>query len=185
MNRKKRSHNPQYSDPSAFGRQFPRIQKSESQTGRAIFLHMVEQGYKMGTLRAVVAPPQEGQPGFFMSVHGRDKYPSWDEIVWLRYNLLPDAAVMSLLLPNLNSYINLEDKDYQYVFTLEQKGYVLDPSPVCEFHPTDNLVMFSMQGVVGAFSCPVCGASTEIDMSTWNEEHGNGFLESLSTERRS
>lgn len=128
----------------------------------------------MGPVRATLVEPQENAPGYFLSIHGRDRYPTWDEIVWLRYNLIPDAARMALILPNLNSYINQEDTAFKFVFTMEQQGWAVDPPPQCEAgHGAMEIT--GVQIVTGLAVCPVCGASMEIDLRTWNERHGNGF----------
>lgn len=172
----KKSKHPHYDDPSAFRKQFPRIEKNNGvATGRSIILGVEEESYKMGPIRATLSKPSGKLSGYFLSVRGRDKYPDWDSIVWLRYNLIPDAARMVLVLPNLNSYINQEQTDYKFVFTMEQSGWVLDPEPKCE-QCNQTLQIASMAGVMGTFKCPEHDTLVEIDMSTWNEAHANGFF---------
>jgi hypothetical protein len=168
----KKSKHPVYDDPSAFRMRFPRIEQLPG-AGTAMSKVAEERFYKMGVIRASVTPPGEFLPGYFMSVHGTNRYPSWDEIVWLRYNLIPDAARMTLVVPNLNAYINHEGTHHRFVFTLEQNGWALDPEPLCECGAT--LKLFTTDGVIGYFSCPYCDAAFKHDLSTWNEEHGNGF----------
>lgn len=173
----KKSKHPRYDDPSAFGKRFPRIEK-RTDGGTPMRFMTNEQQYKMGAIHVTVTAPDGGEhglPGYFMSIHGRDRYPDWDEIVWLRYHLIPDAVRMALILPNLNSYINQEDTAYKYVFTLEQTGWALDPRPECPSCLT-YLDFVSASGVTGLFECKSCEASVNIDLSTWNEQHGNGYL---------
>lgn len=169
----KRTKHPVYDDPTAFKMRFPRIEAVDGASGMKLIAR--EQMYKMGPVRASVTVPQEGVPGYFMSVHGRDRYPTWDEIVWLRYNLIPDAAVMMLMLPNLNRYINKEDAHHKYVFTMQQNGWVLDPPPTCRTCGGE-MKYIGAHLTTGVFSCDRDHVMTEIDMATWNEEHGNGFL---------
>lgn len=176
----KRSKNPRYDDPSAFAKRFPRIELLHGVgTPMTPQLGINEQSFKMGTIRATLSVPNAEQQmqGYFMSVHGRDQYPDWDSIVWLRYNLIPDSAVMVLVLPNLNSYINQDDTPHRNVFTLEQKGWSLDPAPVCPTCGT-RLEMAELKYGRGVFVCPYPAheVSVEIDLTIWNEQHGNGLL---------
>lgn len=167
------SKSKKYDDPTAFAKRWPRIERINERTGLAV-TGAGEKMWKMGTIRAsITLTPQNG---FFMSVHGRDRYPTWDEIVWLRYNLLPDAAQMVLILPNLNSYINLEDTHHKYVFTMEQQGWVLDPVPTCEHcKASAPLKLTEIEGIQGTFVCGDCGYTLSIGMDSWNEDHGNGM----------
>ncbi|HEX2905875.1 MAG TPA: hypothetical protein VHO69_03390 [Phototrophicaceae bacterium] len=84
--------------------------------------------FTMGKCK-IILHEADDQCGWFMSVRRNDRYPSWDELVWIRYNLIPDAAEMGLILPNLNAYINDEDTESRNVFTTQQTGWVLDPPP--------------------------------------------------------
>lgn len=175
------SKHPRYDDPTAFSKRFPRIERLQ---GNATLMSRIaeEQSYKMGAIRVGLTLPSEGIPGYFMSVHGRVAYPDWDAVVWLRYNLIPDAAVMSLLLPNLNAYINQDDTHHKFVFTLEQKGWALDPIPTCTncgkalVIAEHLLTPIPLTVTQRAFVCPMEGLQYTIDMVTWNEQNGNGFL---------
>jgi hypothetical protein len=173
----KKSKHPRYDDPSAFYQRFPTIVPSDNGGTLMGKLGVNEQCYKMGGTYVTLTRPQSGVPGYFLSIHGRGHYPSWDEIVWLRYNLIPDAARMALILPNLNSYINQEKSEFKFVFTMEQSGWALDPTPTCS-HCGKRLAIIpaSVDGSRAAFQCPEHGWHMVIEMSTWNEEHGNGFL---------
>jgi hypothetical protein len=162
-----------YDDPTAFGKRWPRIERIKERTGLAL-VSADETMWKMGPIRASVVLTSKN--GFFMSIHGRDRYPTWDEIVWLRYNLLPDAAQMVLILPNLNRYINLEDTHHKYVFTLEQQGWALDPVPMCAHCKAPvPLKLTEIEGIQGTFVCGDCGYTQSIWMDSWNEDHGNGM----------
>lgn len=175
MNRKLSQH-PTYDDPTAFSKRFPRIEKADGGTAMSVLMGVQEQRYKMGAIRAVVAPPAAERPFFFMSVHGRDRYPSWDELVWLRYNLIPDAAVMVMVLPNLNAYINQETTDYKYVFTMEQRSWALNPEPRCP-NCGGPLTPRDVRPTSATLTCAdLTHTPVEIDFCTWNEAHGNGFL---------
>ena len=169
----KKSKHPRYDDPTSFCQRWPRIEPINRQTGVALLQGQNERMYKMGKVRAsVTAPSETGYAGYFMTVRCNDRYPTWDEIVWLRYNLIPDAAIMSLVLPNLNNYINRNDDEYKFVFTMEQKGWALDPPPE---HCDQRMKQVDMLITTSIFHCDQCGYEFQLDFTTWNEAHGNGF----------
>lgn len=170
----KLSKHPHYDDPTAFGKRFSRIEAIDS--GSALSLFTPERAFKMGPIRANVAAPTEGRPFYFASFHGRDRLPTWDEVVWLRYHLIPDAAVMAMILPNLNAYINKEDTAHRFVFTMEQLRWALDPEPVCA-ECGGLLAPTTVRPTSATFACANAShAPVEIDLCTWNEQHGNGYL---------
>lgn len=167
-----------YDDPTAFSRARNFAQIKEVTDGRlsgGMEAMGVTRYFQMGKIKVSLHEPDARAP-YFMSVHGKDTYPSWDEIVWLRYNLIPDAARMALILPNLNNYINEEGTLYKYVFTMEQQGWALDPIPHCP--SCDNpMTQGNWQGLdASSFVCESCEHIETIDFKTWNEQHGNGFL---------
>lgn len=171
----KLSKHPIYDDPSAFSKRFPRIERLAG-AGSLLGAYTPEVAVKMGPIRANVATPTDDRPFYFMSVHGRTRLPEWDEVVWLRYNLIPDAAVMTLILPNLNSYINQEDTAHKYVFTLEQTRWALDPEPKCK-QCGGALTPREVRPTSAMFTCAdLTHAPVEVDFTTWNETHGNGLL---------
>lgn len=170
----KKSKHLVYDDPTAFGKRWPSIRQVEQYSGASL-LAKNEKAYRMGKILATVLEPGDGAAGYFMTVRCNNRYPEWDEIVWMRYNLIPDAAVMVLVLPNLNRYINREDTGHKFVFTMEQQGWALDPAPTCCNAPREAV---SFTGSVGMFACQKCRSSVQIDMNTWNEQHGNGFAAS-------
>lgn len=182
----KKTKYPKYDDPTAFGQRWPAIRNAEGEfsTAFGIFEHIEEESYRMGKVKAtLIRPTPESGNGFFLTIRHNNRYPTWDEIVWIRYNLIPDAAIMSMVLPNLNSYINQEDNGFKFVFTFEQKGWALDPPPVCK-HCGKEMVFGDMVGVIGTFRCATDNAHYEqIDMTTWNEQHGNGFYAVVKNER--
>ena len=174
MSHKRKSQNLKYDDPSAFYKAWPAIQK---QGERVNVLGRTEMIYKMGKVRVEVTPVQPGMSGYFMSIRATDRYPTWDEIVWMRYNLIPDAARMVLNLPNLDSYINIEASDaphggQRFVFTMEQAGWAITPTP----EHCDGVMQFiSVEEGFLRFGCTVCHEEQIIDGRTWNEEHGHGL----------
>lgn len=169
----KKSKHPRYDDPSAFKQQFPRIVevKDGSLTSPLAGVQTVKY-YSMGKCKVMLHEADE-QMGWFMSVRREDRYPSWDEIVWLRYKLIPDSVRMGMILPNLNAYINQEDTIYKNVFTMEQTGWTLDPVPT---HCGKRMGMdgATQTNTVAVFTCSVCGERLAVEFDTWNEQHGNG-----------
>lgn len=167
---------PHHGDPSAFYLHWPKIERIPNRATLASELRP-EIAYKMGKYKCFINEPVEAYPGYFMSVRGRDEYPPWDVMVWFRYNLIPDAVLMSMRLPNLNAYINYEASDHahggeKYVFTLEQVGWALDPIPAHCQQPMERITDYPLSGL---FRCPNCFHTQEINYLTWNEDHGNGF----------
>jgi hypothetical protein len=177
--RAKISKSAKYDDPSAFYQHWPAIVQVEKE--RTDLLGRAQDVYRMGKVTATVSYSEDH--GYFMTFRTKDRYPTYDEIVWLRYHLAPDACRMALIMPNLNAYINEEGSDQahggrKYVFTMEQVGWILDPIPTC---PACSREM--VNGVIKShfveMVCPYCRATLPVDMRTWNEEHGNGFNGSL------
>lgn len=173
---KQLSKHPYHHDPSAFAKakNFAKITEAQDENHPMKIAFPSSRFYKMGKLGVIVH--NEQNQGYFLSVQGRDTYPSWDEIVWIRYNLIPDAAIMALILPNLNSYINNEDNNYKFVFTMEQNGWALDPIPTCEkcgkpLHTLNEWV----DGKINFFHAD-CDSFLHVDPHNWNESHSNGFL---------
>lgn len=172
----KLSKHPVYDDPTAFGKRFPRIERLVNGEGTMLGQYVAESTFKMGKLRATLTMPTAERPFYFMTVHGRDRLPEWDEVVWLRYNLIPDAAIMTMILPNLNGYINQENTAHKYVFTLEQARWALDPEPTCA-ECGSALTPTAVRPTSATFACAdATHAPVEVDLCTWNEAHGNGFL---------
>jgi hypothetical protein len=175
MTKPKQSKHPHYDDPSAFYQSFPEIEEIKDGSLRSPLESMRPVRYfKMGKCKVMVAEAHEDQ-GWFMSIQRNDRYPSWDEMVWLRYRLIPDAARMANILPNLNNYINKEDTNHKYVFTMEQSGWALDPHPVCINCQKPLSIDASRQTINTApFVCTDCQIETLVNFNLWNEVHGNG-----------
>ena len=92
---------------TAIERRMPRIEEIALPTQG---LQPGSKGYKMGVVRAIVSPPfAEYKMGWHMSVSCRARYPTWDEIAHLRYQLLPGDITMAMLLPPMAEYVNLHD----------------------------------------------------------------------------
>lgn len=170
----KKNKHPRFDDPSAFQQRFPRITAvDDGSMTSPLGGVMPTKIYTMGKCKIILHAADETMP-WFMSVRRNDRYPSWDEIVWIRYHLIPDAALMALALPNLNNYINQEDTEYKNVFTMEQKGWALDPVPA---HCDKPMVIApeTQTAAAATFVCEVCSTAMLINFNTWNELHGNGF----------
>lgn len=170
----KKSKHPTYDDPSAFKQQFPRIVEVTDGSMYSPASSVAPTKYfAMGKCKVILREANE-EMGWFMAVRRNDRYPAWDEIVWLRYNLIPDAAIMVLVLPNLNSYINMEGNEYKFVFTMEQKVWALDPPPRCCGRDM-RLDESNKSWATATFICSQCGKSQIVDCNTWNESNGNGL----------
>jgi len=53
-------------------------------------------------------PPAETML-WHLSIAHQHRYPTWDEIADVRYELVPDDVTMALLLPPPDEYVNLHD----------------------------------------------------------------------------
>lgn len=79
------------------------------------FLEPGAETFKAGKLIAIRAQhPETG--AWYLSISRPDRYPSWDEIAYLRYALIPEDAVMAMLLPKKSVYVNV----HNYCFHLHQ-----------------------------------------------------------------
>lgn len=58
----------------------------------------------------------DGPDGWHLSIAGRHRYPTWDEIVLIRYRLVPDEVTMAMLLPSKSEWVNA----HEYCFHLHQ-----------------------------------------------------------------
>lgn len=170
----KKSKHPRYDDPTAFGMKWPTIREITDGSLRSpIEMISKPRYFQMGKVKAILNEPTERTP-YFLSVRCNNRYPTWDEIVWLRYSLIPDSAIMALILPNLNRYINQDDTEYRFVFTMEQNAWALDPAPRCERCQADMQVEQS-SWIADLLRCEKCGTEQPIDFRAWNEAHGNGL----------
>ena len=60
-------------------------------------------------------PPRELEL-WHLSIAHRHRYPTWDEIADVRYELVPDEVTMAMLLPPLGQYVN----EHEFCFHLWQ-----------------------------------------------------------------
>ena len=77
------------------------------------------QCYKAGKLHIAYSPAHNEMPAI-MVVNHPDRYPTWDEVVWARYNVAPDVVDFAMILPPLAEYINYTDGRAKNTFTLEE-----------------------------------------------------------------
>jgi len=59
--------------------------------------------------------------GWHMSISCRDRYPTWDEIKQVRYELMPKDIDIGMILPAEDDYINIHNFCF-HLFELEMKG---------------------------------------------------------------
>lgn len=60
--------------------------------------------YIMGACRIIVG---HSTSGWHLSMSCASRYPTWDELAKARYELIPDAVTMVMLLPPQAEYVNL------------------------------------------------------------------------------
>ena len=62
--------------------------------------------YRMGRCRIICS---RQRIGWHLTISRPDKLPSWEEVRDARYTLIPDEAVMAMLLPPRGEYVNLHE----------------------------------------------------------------------------
>lgn len=75
-------------------------------------------GYSMGALYISYSPPLGTLPAMLMVNHPH-RLPTWDELVWIRYQVCPEIEYMACILPPLDQYINYSDGRPKYTMTME------------------------------------------------------------------
>jgi hypothetical protein len=53
--------------------------------------------------------PPEAKLLWHVSVAHAHRYPTWDELADIRYELIPDDVTMAMLLPPIDDYVNAHD----------------------------------------------------------------------------
>jgi len=51
--------------------------------------------------------------GWHISISHPSRYPTWDEVAYARYQLVPDNVVMAMILPPRSEYINIDANCFQ------------------------------------------------------------------------
>lgn len=103
--------------PDAFDKRWPEIKPSEKRS--ALELIRPTENYEMGQLHVSVSPGVNGMPAI-MQVNHPHRLPTWDEMVWLRYQLMPDVVDIALILPPLDEYINYDSGRSKNTMTMEE-----------------------------------------------------------------
>lgn len=69
------------------------------------------ESYKMGECKVLVGPEEETRMigGRHISVSCPDRLPTWDEMLFIRLNLLPLDEDFILPLPRLSDYVNAHE----------------------------------------------------------------------------
>lgn len=107
--------------PDALSKQFPKIRTANDIQNRISLIRPTHH-YKMGKVRIAFCPEHEGQPDILV-ISRPDRYPSWDEIVYIRYSDtvgIDSHEEFALILPDIDDYINVKDGGHgTNTFTLE------------------------------------------------------------------
>jgi hypothetical protein len=72
----------------------------------AALLEPGSRAFVSGSCRIIVS---QQKAGWHLSISKPNKLPSWEEVRDARYELIPDAATMALLLPPMEEYINVHE----------------------------------------------------------------------------
>jgi hypothetical protein len=66
--------------------------------------------YLYGGCRVLIS---RQQVGWHLSISRTNKLPSWEEVRDIRYALIPDEAVMAMILPPKSEYVNVHEFCFQ------------------------------------------------------------------------
>lgn len=77
-----------------------------------------EIGFSMGQLYIAYSPELASFPAL-LCVNHPNRLPTWDEIVWIRYQVCPEIEAFACILPALEDYINFDSGRAKYTMTLE------------------------------------------------------------------
>ena len=119
MKQKRQKQPKRVSEPDAFKRahKFPEIIPcDDARTENANI--RPEIGYAMGQIYIAYAPEFVSFPALLVVNHP-NRLPTWDEIVWIRYQVCPEVESFGLILPALEEYINYDSGRAKYTMTLE------------------------------------------------------------------
>lgn len=75
--------------------------------------------YRMGNLHITIGTMPNGLK--HLSASTRSRYPTWDELHYVRYNLLPQIDYMALMFPPEAEYVNLHPNMF-HLFELPQRA---------------------------------------------------------------
>jgi hypothetical protein len=67
-------------------------------------------GYRMGQCTVIVSHSDQG---WHFSIAHPTRYPTWDEVAKVRYELIPDEAQMAMMLPPRSEYVNIHNFCFQ------------------------------------------------------------------------
>lgn len=107
---------PMQRKPTATRRKFPPIKRQPTppQLLMAQAKGALERNftvYLMGQVSIFVGIDDNGS--HHLSIAHPKRYPTWDEVVHIRYELVPDGATMAMLLPSQKDYINIHENCFQ------------------------------------------------------------------------
>ena len=106
--------------PDAFDKNFPIIRPADNAPW-AVGMLRPTQYFKMGKLY-ISYSPDNGMPAILSMSHN-SRYPTWDEVVWVRYKICPNDVDMAMILPPIEDYINYDGGRGKYTFTMEAIKY--------------------------------------------------------------
>jgi hypothetical protein len=67
-------------------------------------------GYRMGLCSILIS---HSKYGWHFSIAHPKRYPTWDEVAKVRYELIPDNVNMAMILPPRSEYVNIHNYCFQ------------------------------------------------------------------------
>lgn len=68
--------------------------------------------FRMGTKITIILSHSPDY-GWHMSIAHPERYPTWDEIAYARYTLIPNEVTIALMLPPKEQYVNFHNNCFQ------------------------------------------------------------------------
>lgn len=68
--------------------------------------------YRMGKVSILI---HRDEAGYHLSLTGQTRYPTWDEVAKVRYELIPDECYMVMVLPPSSEYVNIHEFVFQLI----------------------------------------------------------------------
>lgn len=90
--------------------------RTELRLGKELGLEGVER-YMIGNCQVFVTLEPAGHGGLLLwhlSISHPRRHPTWDEIKWARYRLLPHGLNFAIFLPPPDEYVNVPEQDHVF-----------------------------------------------------------------------
>lgn len=103
---------------------FPKIQETPLTPGLARLraagkVEANAKAFMMGDVSIIIGA--DARTGLHISIAHPNRYPTWDEVVHIRYTLLPDNVYMAMMLPPQAEYVNVHENCFHLYQVFPQR----------------------------------------------------------------